>query len=33
MQDLSENFLAFRFATTMLRNHFGLLNTAIRGRL
>lgn len=33
MQDLSENFLAFRFAASMLRNQYGLINTAIRGRL
>ena len=33
MQDLVENFLAFRTASDLLRNRFALLNTAIRERL
>ncbi|MBT8486208.1 MAG: hypothetical protein HKO59_13385 [Phycisphaerales bacterium] len=33
MQDLVENFMAFRTAADMLRNRFDLINTAIRGRL
>ncbi len=33
MQDLVENFLAFRTAADLLRSRFALINTAIRERL
>ena len=33
MQDLVENFAAFRFAAQMLRSQFDQINTAITGRI
>ena len=33
MQGLTENFMAFRFASEMIRSRFDLIDTAIRGRL
>ena len=33
MQDLVENFLAFRLASELIRNRFDTLNTAISERV
>jgi flagellar basal-body rod protein FlgB len=33
MQDLVENFMAFRTASDLIKNRFNLINTAIRERL
>ena len=33
MQGLTENFMAFRVASEMIRSRFNLIETAIRGRL